>query len=134
MLQPVTISDQNPTVFEGVIFPEGEFTVVAHATDFWGNVAVSAPVSFTVSDGPPGGEDESESESSTSESGGEGESDSGEDESSSEGGFDEVGDTFGQSDEGSTSSCAVVDTSGGAGWGLLGLALLGLGLGLRRRD
>lgn len=131
MLQPVVISDQSPTVFSGVNFTTGEYTLVAHATDFWGNQAVSEPVTITVTNGPVG-EDEGES-TDEGESGGEGEADEGE--STGDGGLDEVGDTyFDPSASGDGGSCAVVESSGDAG----GLALLGLGLlGLaarRRRD
>jgi hypothetical protein len=46
-VQPV-IDSAKPFAFEGVIFPEGTFEVVALATDVWGNLGESAPLTIAV--------------------------------------------------------------------------------------
>jgi hypothetical protein len=40
--------------FAGAMFPEGEFTLTATATDWWGNIGESEPVMFLVGDPPSG--------------------------------------------------------------------------------
>jgi MYXO-CTERM domain-containing protein len=47
---------QAPTswTFAGAMFPEGEFTLTATATDWWGNIGQSDPVTFLVGDPPIG--------------------------------------------------------------------------------
>lgn len=124
------VSNENPTLVEGAQFYTGEYTFIAHATDFWGNVAESAPVTITVmvpsndtGDGDSGGTTEG---GDTTEGGESTDGDPG------EGGLDEVGDTFfdpGASDEG---DCACSTAPSQAGWAWTLLAGLGL-LGLRRR-
>lgn len=61
MLQSTPSSD-NPALFPNATFYCGEYTIVAHGTDFWGNLGHSEPVTFTVAgacnsgdgDGDPG--------------------------------------------------------------------------------
>lgn len=112
------VIEGDPALFEDVAFPQGEFTLVAHATDYWGNVATSKPVTIVVgeTDAPePTNQDD-------------------EDDGGDEG---DTGGIVPAADDGGSGGCAVAAGSArgplGSQW--FGLALLGLGLGfgLRRR-
>lgn len=130
MLQSKVISNADPTIFTGVQFPAGEYTLVAHGVDFWGNEAVSAPVTFSVVDDQPSDSGESTSDSGTSTAGGSESSDGADGLGTSEGGgLDEVGDA-GLADASADCNCQSTGSSGQWAWS--GLAGLGL-LGLRRR-
>ncbi|MFV8752918.1 S1 family peptidase [Nannocystaceae bacterium ST9] len=125
------VSNENPTVIAGAEFYSGEYTLVAHATDFWGNQAVSAPVTFSVvEDQTDTGPSDTGDTSSSTDTGVEGESTG---DPSDSGGLDEVGDTSGDpgvSDDAGDCSCQSDRSSGGGAW----LMIAGLGLlGLRRR-
>lgn len=125
MLQAGVISNENPTVFAGAQFYAGEYTLVAHATDFWGNESVSAPVTFAVLGEQNDSGDETDAGESTDGGMGEGESsDSG---PSDAGGLDEVGDAGLTDEEGGDCSCQAEAELADSGWaGLVGLGLLGL--------
>lgn len=143
---PVTtevVSNENPTVYANAEFYSGEYTLVAHATDFWGNEAASAPVKFTVvaeqgDEGEGDGDDDtSDSNSDSAETGeGDGDGESEEGPGDDDGAGDEVGDTFfdpgfGPDDNGDC-ACRTEGTRS-SDWGWTLLAGLGL-LGLRRRS
>ncbi|NJL03303.1 MAG: trypsin-like serine protease [Spirulinaceae cyanobacterium SM2_1_0] len=72
------ISNESPTVFSEVAFFSGEYTLVAYATDFWGNQSVSVPVTFTVGElGEDSGDESTDSgegvdDESTDDPGGDG--------------------------------------------------------------
>jgi MYXO-CTERM domain-containing protein len=133
------VSNENPTVYANAEFYTGEYTLVAHATDFWGNEAASAPVTFTVVDESADSGDGDGDE--TTDSGGTDEGDSGDegDEAPADTtgdpdeGDDEIGDTFGDpglSDDTEACNCRADARPTGSLWA----ALVGLGLlGLRRR-
>jgi MYXO-CTERM domain-containing protein len=138
------ISDENPTVFPSAEFYAGEYTLIAHATDFWGNTAASMPVTFTVTsgqtdsgdgdtgDGDTGDGDTADSGGSTGDEADEG--DDATDDPGEDGLDDEVGDTFsypGLREDSGDCSCRADREPSNSGWaGLLALALLGL----RRRS
>jgi hypothetical protein len=73
--------------FSGAIFPNGEYTLSATGTDWWGNIGESLPVTFVVGeppagdgDGDPGDGDGDPGESTgDGDSGGDGDGDSGAD-------------------------------------------------------
>jgi hypothetical protein len=123
MLQGLVV-DESPAVF-GATFPAGEYTIVAHGTDLWGNAAQSQSVSFTVGAGSGDG-DGDESGDGDGDSGGQEESDGGEPPTSGgetgEAGFDAGADSNG--------GCAIAPGRRSGAW--LGLWLLGLAC-LRRR-
>jgi MYXO-CTERM domain-containing protein len=129
------VSNENPTLVEGAQFYTGEYTFIAHATDFWGNVADSAPVTITVE--VPGSTSEGTTTSGGDTSGGDtsggdtsGDDTTGDPETSGE---DEVGGTFfGGETEDEGCNCST-DSSKHAAPAVALLGLLGL-LGLRRRD
>jgi hypothetical protein len=139
-----TPSSDNPAVFPNATFYCGEYTIIAHGTDFWGNLGHSAPATFTVAgacnsgdgdgdpgdgDGDPGDGDEESSDDGPIETG---DGDTGETGVDAGGAQDPVIDDAG---------CACgVDARGPAGpagmAGMLGmlLGMLGsLGIGLTRR-
>ena len=113
-------------VFSGAVFPAGQYSLSASATDFWGNVGVSSAVTIVVGELPSG----ESSGDSTSESSG----DSGDTGASSESG-DELGGSS-ESDAGlldggdAGCSCQAGDPRARDLTPLLGLLAL---LGLRRR-
>jgi V8-like Glu-specific endopeptidase len=126
MLQGLVV-DESPAVF-GATFPAGEYTIIAHGTDIWGNAGQSLPVTFTVGGGTGDGDGDESGDGDgdgDGDSGGQEESDDGEPPTTS----DETGD--GGFEPGATSDggCAIAPARGGA-W--LGLSLLGL-VWLRRR-
>ncbi|PRQ03081.1 Trypsin [Enhygromyxa salina] len=135
MLQGAVVSE-NPAVFDGATFYCGEYTILAHGTDFWGNVGQSETVTFSVEgDCVPsdddGGEGDGDGDPGDGDSGGT-------DGSGDEGPTDESGDDFGETGFGGpglsvsgTCSCDVERRAPGGAW--LGLGLLGLALLRRRR-
>lgn len=122
MLQPL-FSKDSPAVFTAN-FPTGEFTIVAHGKDFWGNTAQSQSVTFTV--GPiSGGDGDGDGDG---DSGGQGETD---------GGPTTLGETGGgwpldDSGTGSSNGCSIGSRSTDRSGAWLALGLFGL-LWIRRR-
>ncbi len=117
MLQGKVVSE-SPALF-GATFNNGSFTLVAHGTDYWGNTALSQPVTFTVGDDASGDGD------GDGDSGGLEESDGGELPSDGETGDPGLGEA------GDSGGCSTVPTPRGGTW--LGLGLLGLVWVRRRR-
>jgi len=126
MLQNLVVSE-SPAVF-GATFPAGEYTIVAHGTDFWGNAAQSQPVTFTVGDssGDGDGDESGDGDSGDGDSGEEDEGDDTDEPPTSEG---ETG-GFAPAADADDGGCTIAPTRGGGAW--LGLGLLGL-VWLRRR-
>ncbi len=127
MASTPVVSNQNPTVIADAQFYSGEYTLVAHATDFWGNATVSAPVTFTVVDEQT---DTGDGDTGATTDTGESTGDSGD-----TGGLDEVGevgDTSAGLDQDSGCNCRTTGERE-RGWAWTVLAGLGL-LGLRRRS
>lgn len=120
-------------LFEGAVFPEGEYTLTATGTDWWGNVGESAPVSFIV--GEPGGFDEGGDGDGDGDPGdgdgdpGDGGSDGGSD--SGDGGSGETGP--GADDLGDQQGCSCRSSAPGPGGAALVWLLL-LIPARRRRD
>lgn len=139
LVNQIQMADGGPAVFPNASFPCGEYTITAHGTDFWGNLAHSLPVTFTVEgacnntgdgDGDPGDGD-----------GDPGDGDSGDDGTDT---GDPIGGDTGETGDGAGSqpdvfevgcSCAAARRDGGgAPTGMAGLlGLFGLGLVRRRR-
>jgi MYXO-CTERM domain-containing protein len=130
MLQALVV-DQSPALF-GATFPAGEYTIIAHGTDIWGNATQSQPVSFTVGgsggdgDGDTGGDGDGDGDG---DSGGQEETDGGGESPSTEG--ETGGDAGLDSTSGSDGGCSTGPAGRGSAW--LGLSLLGLAWVRRRR-
>jgi hypothetical protein len=119
--------------FSGAIFPEGEYTLTATGTDWWGNVGESMPVMFMVGDPPAEDGDSGDGDgdgdgNGDGDSGGDGDGDSGGDGNMGE--SSDTSDELGAGDVGSEGcSCnSSIPRSNGIAWTLLLLPLT-----LRRR-
>ncbi|PRQ00581.1 trypsin-like serine protease [Enhygromyxa salina] len=135
MLQGGIVSE-NPAVFANAVFYCGEYTIIAHGTDFWGNLGHSDPVTFTVEGdcmGTDTGDGDGDPGDGDGDPGGGDEDDGGE---PAETGSDELGETGLGADDGTfttyTCSCEI-DRRPPAHGAWLGFGLLGLGLLRRRR-
>ncbi|MCA9681884.1 MAG: trypsin-like serine protease [Myxococcales bacterium] len=126
----ISTSKSAPAVWGGANFPAGEYTLLAHGVDFWGN-ETSTEVHFTVGD-PSSGDTTTGGDSGTDTT-------TGTDDTTTTGGNDDFGDTGGfvgpGADDDTGCSCSSTrDESPLRGLGMLGmLGLLGLGMGVGRR-
>jgi V8-like Glu-specific endopeptidase len=151
MLQRAASSD-NPAVFPNASFYCGEYTILAHGTDFWGNLGHSDPVTFTVAgacspgdgdgDGDPGDGDPGDGDGDPGD--GDGDTDDGAPVDTGDDETGEMGETG--TDSGAAqgpivyeASCSCSETERGASGlaGTLGLfgmfGLVGIGGLIRRR-
>jgi MYXO-CTERM domain-containing protein len=137
MLQGTPTSD-NPAVFPNAVFYCGEYTITAHGTDFWGNVAQSEPVTFMVAGAcNPGDGDPGDGDGDPGDGDGDGETESGGPVDTGDGDTGETGLDSGPSQDGPVDetgcACGVRERGPSGLPGTLALvALAGLGL-IRRR-
>jgi MYXO-CTERM domain-containing protein len=134
------VVETNPALFANATFYCGEYTITAHGTDFWGNLAHSQPVTFTVAGAcTPSGDGDGDGAPGD----GDGDGSPGDGDGDGDGGTETTGEM--PSDTGDSSGgpgidpsvdegCAcAVDRRGSGGPLVMLLGSLGLGLVRRRR-